>query len=227
VTYRIIAKAGDHSDGEEKALPILSNRILLTESMPMQLRGTGSKIFSFDKLLQSASSPSLTHHKLTIEYSSNPAWYAVQSLPYLTSYPHDCAEQVFNRFYANAMAAKIVASTPKIKAYYEQWLKDSANGKSGALISNLSKNQELKSILLEETPWVLEAKNETEQKRNIAVLFDLTRLSREMDAALAKLQEAQSPNGGFVWFSGGPDDRYITQYIITGLGKLKKAGAIP
>ena len=227
VIYRIIAKAGDHSDGEEKAIPILSNRILLTESMPMQLRGTGSKIFSFDKLLQSASSQSLTHHKLTIEYSSNPAWYAVQSLPYLTTYPHDCAEQVFNRFYANAMAAKIVASTPKIKAYYQQWLKDSANGKSGALISNLSKNPELKSILLEETPWVLEAKNETEQKRNIAVLFDLTRLSREMDAALAKLQQAQSPNGGFVWFSGGPDYRYITQYIITGLGKLKKAGAIP
>ncbi|MGL6268314.1 MAG: alpha-2-macroglobulin family protein, partial [Chitinophagaceae bacterium] len=227
VIYRIIAKAGEHSDGEEKALPILSNRILLTESMPIQLRGTGSKSFVFDKLLQSASSPSLTHHKLTIEYSSNPAWYAVQSLPYLTNYPHDCAEQVFNRFYANAMAAKIVASTPKIKAYYEQWLKDSANGKSVALLSNLSKNPELKSILLEETPWVLEAKNETEQKRNIAVLFDLTRLSRDMDAAIAKLQQAQSPNGGFVWFSGGPDDRYITQYIITGLGKLKKAGAIP
>jgi hypothetical protein len=94
------------------------------------------------------------------------------------------------------------------------------------LLSNLQKNEELKSILLQETPWVLSAQNETQQKKNIALLFDMVRMSAAKDAALNKLKAMQSPNGGFVWFNGGPDDRYITQYILTGLGHLKKLNAL-
>ena len=82
------------------------------------------------------------------------------------------------------------------------------------MLSNLQKNEELKSVLLQETPWVLEAKNENEQKKNIAVLFDMVRLEKKKQVALNKLKEMQSSNGGFTWFKGGPDDRYITQYII-------------
>lgn len=227
VTYRIIAKSKEHSDGEEKVIPVLSNRMLITESLPMQLKGTEIRTFSFDKLLRSGSSPSLTHHRLTLEYSTNPAWYAVQSLPYLTTYPYDCAEQVFNKFYANAMASKVAASTPKIRAYYEKWQKEHEAGQTGALTGNLSKNQELKNILLEETPWVMEAKDEDRQRRDIALLFDMARLSGELDFSIARLRQYQSPNGGFVWFHGGPENRYITQYILTGMGRLQKAGAIP
>jgi uncharacterized protein YfaS (alpha-2-macroglobulin family) len=225
--YRIVAKAGTHSDGEEMALPVLTNRMLVTESLPIQVKGGGTKTFTFDKLLQSEKSPSLTHHVLTVEYSSNPAWYAVQSLPYLTDYPYECAEQLFNRFYANALAASVANSNPKIKQYFEKWLQDSANGKAGALLSNLEKNQELKSILLEETPWVMDAKNESQQKKNIALLFDLTRQAKELETSINKLKQSQTDNGGFVWFSGGPEDRYITQYIVTGIGRLKKLNAVP
>jgi uncharacterized protein YfaS (alpha-2-macroglobulin family) len=225
--YRIVAKAGTHSDGEEMALPVLTNRMLVTESLPIQVKGSGTKNFTFDKLLQSEKSPSLTHHAVTVEYSSNPAWYAVQSLPYLTDYPYECAEQLFNRFYANALAASVANSNPKIKQYFEKWLQDSANGKSGALLSNLEKNQELKSILLEETPWVMDAKNESQQKKNIALLFDLNRQAKELEASINKLKQSQTANGGFVWFSGGPEDRYITQYIVTGIGRLKKLNAVP
>ncbi len=93
-----------------------------------------------------------------------------------------------------------------------------------ALMSNLQKNEELKSVLLQETPWVLQAKNEAQQKKNIALLFDLVRMSNELkQMAISKLQEyAKFSNGGFVWFKGGPDDRYMTQYILTGIGHLKK-----
>ena len=93
-------------------------------------------------------------------------------------------------------------------------------------MSNLQKNQELKSVLLEETPWVLEAKNESEQKKNIALLFDMIKMSeQQFNSAYDKLKQMQSSNGGFVWFTGGPDDRYITQYIVTGIGHLKKLRA--
>ncbi len=221
--YRIIAKAGDVSDGEEMALPVLTNRMLVTESFPINMRGTNSKKFVWDKLLKSGNSASLQNQSLTVEYTSNPTWYAVQALPYLMEFPYDCAEQTWNRFYANALASKIANSMPKIKAVFEQW----KNIDTAALLSNLQKNPELKEVLLEETPWVLDAKNESDQKKNIALLFDMVRMSNEADKAISKLKEMQSSNGGFVWFKGGPDDRYMTQYILTGIGHLQKLNAWP
>ena len=222
LVWRIVAKSGNYSDGEENILPVLTNRMLVTETMPLPMRGTGTKTFTFEKLLNSGKSESLQNHALTLEYTSNPAWYAVQALPYLMEYPYECAEQTWNRYYANSLATFISNSSPRIKQVFEQWkIKDTA-----ALMSNLQKNQELKAVLLEETPWVLQAKNEAEQKRNIALLFDMVKMSEQLNISYDKLKQMQSSNGGFVWFSGGPDDRYITQYIATGIGHLKKLKGI-
>jgi len=223
LTYRISAKAGNQTDGEEAILPVLTNRMLVTESLPLNMRGDGTKTFNFTKLLNADKSESLTHHRFTIEFTSNPVWYAVQALPYLMEYPYECAEQTWNRFYANALASHITQKLPRIKQVMEQWkLKDTA-----ALMSNLQKNEELKSALLEETPWVLQAKSEEQQKKNIALLFDMVRMNTQLSKNLSQLQQMQSPNGGFVWFKGGPDDRYITQYIISGIGHLQKLNAVP
>jgi len=222
MSYRIVAKAGDYSDGEEMAIPILTNRMLVTESLPVNLRKTTTKAFKFDKLLNSGSSTTITNHALTVEYTSNPAWYAVQALPYLMEYPYECAEQTFNRYYANTLASYITKASPKIKAVFEQW----KNVDTAALLSNLQKNEELKSALLQETPWVLDAQNENQQKKNIALLFDMVRMSKEQQTAFNKLKEMQSSNGGFVWFKGGRDDRYMTQYIATGIGHLRKLNAL-
>jgi len=220
LVWRIVARAGDVSDGEEAAMPVLTNRTLVTETLPLNLRNTQTKNFRFEKLLTSGNSETLQHHSLTVEYTSNPAWYAVQALPYLMEYPYECAEQIWNRFYANALASKIANASPRTKQIFESWnTKDTA-----ALLSNLQKNQELKAVLLEETPWVLQAKTEAQQKKNIALLFDILRMSSEMNSAYEKLKQTQSENGGFVWFKGGPDNRYITQYIVTGIGHLKKLG---
>ncbi len=221
LVWRIVAKAGNYSDGEENAMPVLTNRMLVTETMPLPMRGTGTKDFTFTKLLNSGSSETLQHFAMTLEYTSNPSWYAVQALPYLMEYPYECAEQTWNRYYANSLATFVSNSSPRIKQVFEQWkIKDTA-----ALMSNLQKNQELKAVLLEETPWVLQAKNEAEQKKNIALLFDMVRMSSELNNSYEKLKQMQSSNGGFVWFKGGPDDRYITQYITTGIGHLKKLSA--
>ncbi|HMO63497.1 MAG TPA: MG2 domain-containing protein [Ferruginibacter sp.] len=222
LTYRIIARANEFSDGEEMALPVLSNRMLVTESMPLNMRTAGVKQFKFDKLLQSAKSTTSSNHELTVEFTANPAWYAVQALPYLMEYPYDCAEQTFNRYYANMLAAYISNSTPAIKAVFEKW----KTADTTALLSNLEKNEELKSALLQETPWVLDAQNEALQKKNITLLFDMVRMSKEARQNLDKLKEMQVPSGGFVWFKGGPDDRYITQYIVSGIGHLYKLNAV-
>jgi uncharacterized protein YfaS (alpha-2-macroglobulin family) len=222
--YRIkaITKDNLYSDGEEAALPVLTNRMLVTESMPLNMRNVTSKNFKFEKLLNSGSSATLSTHALTVEYTSNPAWYAVQALPYLMEYPYECAEQSFSRYYANTLASFISNASPKIKQVFEKWkITDTA-----ALMSNLQKNEELKSVLLQETPWVLDAQNETQQKKNIALLFDMVRLAAEKNKTLAKLKDMQISNGGFAWFKGGRDDRYITQYIVTGIGHLRKLKAV-
>jgi len=222
LTYRIVARAADFSDGEEMAIPVLTNRTLVTESMPLNLRNINNKDFKFDKLLNSGSSKTISNHALTVEYTSNPAWYAVQALPYLMEYPYECAEQTFNRYYANTLASYVSNSVPKLKAVFEKW----KTVDTAALMSNLQKNEELKSALLQETPWVMDAQNEAQQKKNIALLFDMVKMSSETAKQLDKLKEMQSENGGFVWFKGGPDDRYITQYIITGIGHLRKLDAL-
>ncbi|HZH00014.1 MAG TPA: alpha-2-macroglobulin family protein, partial [Flavisolibacter sp.] len=222
LAWRVIARAGNISDGEEAAIPVLSNKMLVTETMPLPMRGTGTKRFSFEKLLAS-NSPTLQHHGLTVEYTANPAWLAIQALPYLMAQGNQHAEQIWNRYYANALAVKVANATPRIRQLFETWkTKDTA-----ALLSNLQKNEELKAVLLAETPWVLEAKNEAQQKKNIALLFDLVRMSSELKESLQQLMAMQSTNGGFVWLKGGPDDRYMTQYIVTGIGHLRKLNAIP
>ncbi|TMI91965.1 MAG: hypothetical protein E6H08_12635 [Bacteroidetes bacterium] len=227
LVWRVVARAGDVSDGEEAAMPVLTNRTLVTETLPLNLRNTQTKNFRFEKLLTSGNSETLQHHSLTVEYTSNPTWYAVQALPYLMEYPYECAEQTWNRFYANALASKIANTSPRIKQIFESWSArtPSENTKdTAALLSNLQKNQELKAVLLEETPWVLQAKTEEQQKKNIGLLFDMIKMSNEMNGAYEKLKQMQLENGGFVWFKGGPDNRYITQYIVTGIGHLKKLG---
>jgi len=220
VKYRIVAAAGDFSDGEENVLPILSNRMLVTESLPMPIRGNQSKTFSFDKLKNSGKSSTLKHHRYTLEFTSNPAWYALQSMPYMMEYPHECAEQTFTRYYSNAIATHIMNSNPKIKTIIEKWGEDSPD----AFLSNLQKNQELKAVMLEETPWVLNAKSEEQTKRNLSILLDMNRMSKELDKALGKTIKTQSANGGWPWFPGMKESRYITQHIVTGMGHLDHLG---
>ncbi len=220
VTYRVVAKSGKYSDGEEMAIPILSNRILITESMPLPSKEIGTKNFTFTKLVNSASSSSLKHHKLTLEYTSNPAWYAIQAMPYMMEYPYECAEQTFTRYYSNALASSIVNSNPKIKKVFESWKESNPD----AFLSNLEKNQELKSLMLEETPWVLDAQNESERKKHVALLFDLNKMDNELSKAMRKLRKMQVINGGWPWFPGMKESRYITQHIVTGLGHLDHLG---
>ncbi|MGC1515696.1 MAG: MG2 domain-containing protein [Maribacter sp.] len=223
VQYTVLAKAGAFSDGEQNVLPVLTNRMLVTETLPMWVGSNKTKTFTLDKLKNTPVTPlgsnkvsSLKHHKLTLEITSNPAWYAVQALPYLMEYPYECNEQTFSKYYANSLASHIVGSDPRIRQVFDQW----AN--ADALLSNLEKNEELKSILIQETPWLRDAQSETEQKKRIALLFDLNKMKSEQATALRKLEQHQQSSGAWPWFNGGPDSRFVTQHIVAGLGHLNK-----
>ncbi|MBI3416389.1 MAG: alpha-2-macroglobulin family protein [Verrucomicrobia bacterium] len=222
LTYKAVASTGKISDGEEGYVPVLSRRIFVTESLPLPIRGKAggpvTKKFSFEKLLASSKSSSLVHQNLTVQMVSNPSWYAVMALPYLMEFPHECSEQTFNRLYANALARSIAASDPKIHRVFEQW-----RG-TPALDSPLEKNQDLKAVLLEETPWLRQAKDESQARRNVGILFDDNRLNSETTRLLAQLAEMQLPDGLWPWFPGGRGNDYITLYITTGFGRLRHLG---
>lgn len=217
VTYRVLAKAADFSDGEENILPVLSNRMLVTEAIPFFVRAGETETFTLANLKNNASQ-TLKNQRFTLEYTSNPAWYAIQALPYLMEFPYECAEQVFARLYANSLGAHIVNSQPKIKDIFKSW------EENGTLKSNLEKNDELKSIIPAETPWLRDAQSETERKARIAQLFELQKLAGEQKEALASLKQKQNSSGAFPWFSGGRDNHYITRHIVAGFGHLNTLG---
>lgn len=210
--YKVIAKSGNFSDGEENILPVLSNKILITESIPLWVRENSKKEVVFENLKNSTST-TLQNHLLTLEYATNPIWFAIQSLPYLMEYEHECAEQTFSRYYANTIATEIITTNDKIAKVFESWKNKEVTK------SKLEINEELKSILLAETPWFFDA-NEDNVNKNLALLFDLNTLKESSESTLKKLKEKQLSNGSFPWFSGGNESPYITQHIIAGLGHL-------
>jgi 5-hydroxyisourate hydrolase-like protein (transthyretin family) len=219
LVYKAVGATQRLSDGEEGYLPVLPRRILVTESLPLPIRDAGSRDFRFDKLLKSGESDSLQHQSLTVQMVSQPAWYAVMALPYLMEFPYECTEQTFNRLYANALARHIANADPKIRRIFDQW-----KG-TPALDSPLEKNEDLKAVALEETPWVRQAQKESESRRQVGILFDDNRLNDEMLRLLQKLGDQQMENGAWPWFPGGRANNYITLYITTGFGRLRHLGA--
>ncbi len=219
VVYQVFAKTGFYTDGEESFVPVVTNRVLVTETLPLPLKANESRTFIFKSMVENRTATTVDH-QFTVEMTTSPAWYAVQALPYLMEYPHECAEQVFSRLYANTLAAHIANRYPVIQQVYNGW----RHTNDDALLSNLEKNQDLKSAMLEETPWVRDAMGETQQKKDIAMLFEPNRLQLETKQAIEKLSQMQLANGGFAWFPGGIDNWYITQYIVEGFGHLEKMG---
>jgi len=131
-------------------------------------------------------------------------------------YEHECAEQTFARFYSNALASAIISSNPKIATLFETWRKN------GKLNSKLEENEELKSMILSETPWLNDTQNEEEKKKHLALLFDLEKMKTSQETTFNKLKQKQTSAGGFAWFDGGNESEYITRHILAGLGHLAK-----
>jgi len=218
LNYKAVASSGSLSDGEEGWLPVIPRRILVTESMALPVRNAGAKKFEFKKLRESGQSDTLQSQFVHVQAVSQPAWYAVMALPYLMEFPHECAEQVFNRYYANSLARHIALSDPKIRRVFDLW-----KG-TPALDSPLTKNADLKGILLEETPWLRQANNESQARRNVGLLFDENHMGNELDRAFGKLREMQLGNGLWPWFPGGPGSEYISLYVATGFARLRALG---
>ncbi|WP_304344065.1 alpha-2-macroglobulin [Chryseobacterium koreense] len=215
IIFKIVAKAGDFSDGEQKAIPVLPNRMLVTDAVPIFVKEGQTKTFTLENLAKNTSTTA-TNISNTLELTTNPIWEIMFALPSLKSDPNNSADVVFNKWFADVLASEIFKANPKLKTVFEEYQS------KGLLTSNLEKNQELKQLLLEETPWILESKNETEQMEKLARLFDANTMRNSINSDWSDLVKLQNPDGGFSWYQGYPSSYYISLYILKNLGKINE-----
>lgn len=206
IGYRVKAKSGLFSDGEENALPILSNRELMTESFAFNVAPQSNGTFTFKRFEQN-NSLSLQNHKLSFEIIKNPIWEALTALPYLMTYPYGCSEQKMSKLYANLLALTILEKNPDVKATIESWIKSNS-------ISSLNDDEKLKAVLAEETPWYSENVSESQRNAEVAKLFNVEVLNANISKFIAELKEQQLPDGSFPWMPGGSSSHYITQLVV-------------
>jgi hypothetical protein len=219
LAFRFTAYAGQFSDAEQHLLPVLSSEIFMTQTLPITVKAETEKTFDFEAIANPDSHE--RDYSLTLNFSTNPVWYAVQALPYLANISTDRAETAFYVFYANTLSSYIADHIPNLLNYIKKWQIETPD----ALLSQLEKDQDLKAIMLQETPWVLEAKSETEQRSRIAALFEVNTLRGQQTRALQLIQQKQKYNGGWPWMDGMPESPYISTYILSGFGRLQKMGA--
>jgi hypothetical protein len=218
---RIVAASSDFSDGEQRLLPVLPHRMLVTESLPLYVSGGQTRTFPLTPLF-GKTSPTLEDDGLILELTDRPIWYAVQALPSVSMPQTDNVLSWFTAYYIHAMAARIANSTPAVRSMIELWTKQGSS--SETLLSQLEKNQELKTVVLEETPWVVEAENESAQKQRLVSLFDANRIRYMNEQALEKLQSLQTGDGGWSWFKGMNSSASITQWILYGMAAIRPEG---
>ena len=221
LAVRFSVTSDNFSDAEQRLLPILSDEVFMTETYPITVEEKSEITICLEDT-RSCVSTGERNQGLTLNYCSNPVWYAIQALPYLSQETGDHADVAFNIFYANSLASYIAHNIPNLLNYIKKWEIETPD----ALMSQLQKDENLKAIMLQETPWVMEAKTEAEQKSRIANLFDIDALRNQTDEALNLINEKQSVNGGWSWFPNMPESPFITQYILGGFGRLYKMNVI-
>ena len=214
---RMVADGDTFSDGEQRYIPVLTDKQWVTETVPLNVNGEGMHTFSLENLFNKHSKTA-SEQRLTVEFTAHPAWYAVQALPVVANPQNEDALSWATAYYAHSLAAYIVKENPRIKQVFDSW--KAQGGTKETFMSNLQKNQELKNILLAETPWLTEATNEAEQKQRIATLFDLNTMNSQLAVSVEKLGELQNADGAWSWYKGMQGSRYVTTQVMEMLVRL-------
>ena len=212
--YKVMVQGDGFSDGEQHYLPILPDREYVTKTVPYTQHEPGVKTIDLTRLFPAAT----TQQKLTVEYTNNPAWLMVQSLPVIGQpWEHSAIEQAAS-YYSNALALSLLKQTPQVKTTFEQWKREDAS--LSTLHSSLQKDQELKDLVLAETPWVWAADRETEQKQRLADFFDENGINNRLSTAVGKLKKLQNSDGSFSWYPGMQGSPMVTVTVEEMLARL-------
>lgn len=208
LTFRLSATTDGFSDAEQHQMPVLSTEVYMTQTYALTAKAHTLKEYDFD-----INHEGERNHKITLNFNENPLWTAIHAMPYVAEGDEKYSMTAFYRYFVNSMAKQIMESHPEIAEKLENTYKNDT-------LSELQKYEDLKAIILQETPWVVEAQHEAAQRAAIAKLFDTEEVINNIKSAHDFLESKQTPNGGWSWIDGCPESILITQYILTGLGQL-------
>ena len=209
-TYKFVAKAARHSDGEQGPLPLLTNRQAVTQSVSMYMNGKGTKQYT----MTFPTSTTIQPVSFTVEYTANPIWLAIQSLPFMKECSNPSNIYLFNSYYVNTIGKTIAEQFPQLKHCADNAMEED---------SPLLRNEDIKQTLLEETPWLRSGLSEVEQLKNIARFYDSETLEQQSKETFGKLQKEQRHDGGWPWMPGGRhSSTYVTQHILKGYGMMAR-----
>lgn len=224
IGVRMVADGGTFSDGEQQVLPVLSRKVAVTETIPMLIDGKGDYAFALDTLFNSRS-PQAIQRSLTVEMTGNPAWYALSALPTFEQPANDNVISWAASLYGQMLGLHMMSKYSVIQRLFAAWR---AKGvEQQALRSRLAQQEELKEVLLSESPWVMEAESETERQRRIADFFDVNQMNYRFATAVGKLRQMQQASGAWGWFAGMNGNSFVTGFVLQQLYRLPMLTSAP
>ena len=214
---KVVAEAAGCSDGEQHYLPILSNQQQVVNTIPFSLYGKGETTIDIASVVKSMKN--VKNQKVMVEYADNPAWLLVQSLPSLLGTNAEDAITLSGSFYANALAYSLLHQSPRLKNVMDLWRQE--KGKEKSTDSPLQKNQDVKDLLLAESPWLADAEKESEQISQLVNLFDENAINNRQETLTGKLMKLQRPDGSFSWFPGMQGSTFVTSSVASTILRLR------
>ena len=220
IAIELIAECAPFSDAVRYELPVLSTRRLVTRTKTFNLKsGDTTNDVIFESFVDEVNRPTLDNYSYTLQYNNSPVYTLFDILPYVDNKQLNSAADASASLFFNLILNHIKKSRSYegIFDYYAEVENT----------SDLKKKEELKSILLENTPWVMDAISESEKRTQIAKLVKDDTIKSEISEAFAKLYELQNLDGGFKWNSFMNSSQFtLTNEILINLGRLIEMGAL-
>ena len=107
---KVVAAGNGYSDGEQHYLPVLSNRELVVNTLPITLHQKGEQNFDLSKLFlnkEGKQAKGAEDAKVTVEYTNNPSWLMVKALPSISNPDEEDAISLMSAIYANTITAHV------------------------------------------------------------------------------------------------------------------------
>ncbi len=219
IGYRIKASTEMFADGEQTLIPILPASTPVIETTPFYISPDSS-----DYTLRLPDYPK--DSRITLQFCDNPTWYVVTALPGISAKEARTAPEAAAAIFSAAVADGILRTCPQVKTALKQWL-DSDRSDS-TLVSMLERNSDLKTFLLQATPWMLDARNDTERMQRLALLFDKSNIDKAYSTNIALLKKLQRSGGGWAWINQyDKASEWATETTLSILGRLNSLGFLP
>lgn len=214
IGYRVKSTSSTFADGEQSIIPILPSSSPIIESETFYIPADTSRYET-----QLPKIP--TDARVTLQFCENPTWYIVTALPGLRACEETTSMGSAGAIFSAAVAQGIVVNDKDISMAIHRWL--ASDQSDSTLVSMLQRNQDLKISLLNASPWVTDAMNDTERMTRLALLFNKDEINQTYESNIKLLAKLQRNGGGWAWIDQcDKASVWATLNILTNFGQLKR-----